>query len=299
MKKSTKIILTVGISLLIIGFLMSLVAFLMGITPFYIWKSVRDRNTVVYPSGENNFIWSSTEQNIRNLHIELGQTELHIIPGDSFVFTADGKIDSIAVTGDTLHIKHTEKDSETFGLFKSYLFEKEIPPLKATLTVPYNVFFENITLEIGMGEFESKMPLKCKRSTLNVGLGSCSLEDFSVTDYFETECDIGSLTIQGTIDGTSKIQCGMGSLFIQGNLKGNSKIQCGMGTVELITQGNPDDYNYKTKVGMGSVQIGDKTFEGLSNKERFSSAAKNYFDIDCGMGAITISFVDTFQEHTL
>ncbi len=280
MKKSTKIILTVGISLLIIGFLMSLVAFLMGITPFYIWKSVRDRNTVVYPSGENNFIWSSTEQNIRNLHIELGQTELHIIPGDSFVFTADGKIDSIAVTGDTLHIKHTEKDSETFGLFKSYLFEKEIPPLKATLTVPYNVFFENITLEIGMGEFESKIPLKCKRSTINVGLGSCSLEDFSVTDYFETECDMGSLTIQGTIDGTSKIQCGMG-------------------TVKLITQGNPDDYNYKTQVGMGSVQIGDKTFEGLSNKERFSSAAKNYFDIDCGMGAITISFVDTFQEHTL
>lgn len=280
MKKSTKIILTVGISLLIIGFLMSLVAFLMGITPFYIWKSVRDRNTVVYPSGENNFIWSSTEQNIRNLHIELGQTELHIIPGDSFVFTADRKIDSIAVTGDTLHIKHTEKDSETFGLFKSYLFEKEIPPLKATLTVPYNVFFENITLEIGMGEFESKMPLKCKRSTINVGLGSCSLEDFSVTDYFETECD-------------------MGSLFIQGNLKGNSKIQCGMGTVELITQGNPDDYNYKTQVGMGSVQIGDKTFEGLSNKERFSSAAKNYLDIDCGMGSIIISFVDTFQEHTL
>lgn len=280
MKKSTKIILTVGISLLIIGFLMSLVAFLMGITPFYIWKSVRDRNTVVYPSGENNFIWTSTEQNIRNLHIELGQTELHIIPGDSFVFTADGKIDSIAVTGDTLHIKHTEKDSETFGLFKSYLFEKEIPPLKATLTIPYNVFFENITLEIGMGEFESKMPLKCKRSTINVGLGSCSLEDFSVTDYFETEC-------------------GMGSLFIQGNLKGNSKIQCGMGTVELITQGNPDDYNYKTQVGMGSVQIGDKTFEGLSNKERFSSAAKNYLDIDCGMGSIIISFVDTFQEHTL
>ncbi len=280
MKKSTKIILTVGISLLIIGFLMSLVAFLMGSTPFYIWKSVRDRNTVVYPSGENNFIWSSTEQNIRNLHIELGQTELHIIPGDSFVFTADRKIDSIAVTGDTLHIKHTEKDSETFGLFKSYLFEKEIPPLKATLTVPYNVFFENITLEIGMGEFESKMPLKCKRSTINVGLGSCSLEDFSVTDYFETECDMGSLAIQGTIDGTSKIQCGMG-------------------TVELITQGNPDDYNYKTQVGMGSVQIGDKTFEGLSNKERFSSTAKNYFDIDCGMGAITISFVDTFQEHTL
>lgn len=280
MKKSTKIILTVGISLLIIGFLMSLVAFLMGITPFYIWKSVRDRNTVVYPSGENNFIWSSTEQNIRNLHIELGQTELHIIPGDSFVFTADRKIDSIAVTGDTLHIKHTEKDSETFGLFKSYLFEKEIPPLKATLTVPYNVFFENITLEIGMGEFESKMPLKCKRSTINVGLGSCSLEDFSVTDYFETECGMGSLTIQGTIDGTSKIQCGMG-------------------TIELITQGNPDDYNYKTQVGMGSVQIGDKTFEGLSNKERFSSAAKNYFDIDCGMGSIIISFVDTFQEHTL
>lgn len=280
MKKSTKIILTVGISLLIIGFLMSLVAFLMGITPFYIWKSVRDRNTVVYPSGENNFIWTSTEQNIRNLHIELGQTELHIIPGDSFVFTADGKIDSIAVTGDTLHIKHTEKDSETFGLFKSYLFEKEIPPLKATLTVPYNVFFENITLEIGMGEFESKMPLKCKRSTINVGLGSCSLEDFSVTDYFETECGMGSLTIQGTIDGTSKIQCGMG-------------------TVELITQGNPDDYNYKTQVGMGSVQIGDKTFEGLSNKERFSSAAKNYLDIDCGMGSIIISFVDTFQEHTL
>lgn len=280
MKKSTKIILTVGISLLIIGFLMSLVAFLMGITPFYIWKSVRDRNTVVYPSGENNFIWSSTEQNIRNLHIELGQTKLHIIPGDSFVFTADRKIDSIAVTGDTLHIKHTEKDSETFGLFKSYLFEKEIPPLKATLTVPYNVFFENITLEIGMGEFESKMPLKCKRSTINVGLGSCSLEDFSVTDYFETECD-------------------MGSLFIQGNLKGNSKIQCGMGTVKLITQGNPDDYNYKTQVGMGSVQIGDKTFEGLSNKERFSSTAKNYLDIDCGMGDITISFVDTFQEHTL
>lgn len=280
MKKSTKIILIVGISLLIIGFLMSLVAFLMGTTPFYIWKSVRDRNTVVYPSGENNFIWSSTEQNIRNLDIELGQTELHIIPGDSFVFTADGKIDSIAVTGDTLHIKHTEKDSETFGLFKSYLFEKEIPPLKATLTVPYNVFFENITLEIGMGEFESKMPLKCKRSTLNVGLGSCSLEDFSVTDYFETECDMGSLTIQGTIDGTSKIQCGMG-------------------TVKLITQGNPDDYNYKTQVGMGSVQIGDKTFEGLSNKERFSSAAKNYFDINCGMGSIIISFVDTFQEHTL
>lgn len=280
MKKSAKIILTIGISLLIIGFLMSLVAFLMGITPFYIWKSVRDRNTVVYPSGENNFIWSSTEQNIRNLHIELGQTELHIIPGDSFVFTADRKIDSIAVTGDTLHIKHTEKDSETFGLFKSYLFEKEIPPLKATLTVPYNVFFENITLEIGMGEFESKMPLKCKRSTINVGLGSCSLEDFSVTDYFETECGMGSLTIQGTIDGTSKIQCGMG-------------------TVELITQGNPDDYNYKTQVGMGSVQIGDKTFEGLSNKERFSSTAKNYFDIDCGMGSIIISFVDTFQEHTL
>ena len=280
MKKYPKIILIVGISLLIIGFLMSLVAFLMGTTPFYIWKSIMNKDTVVYPSSKDNFIWSSTEQNIRNLDIELGQTELHIIPGDSFVFTADGKIDSIAVTGDTLHIKHTEKDSETFGLFKSYLFEKEIPPLKATLTVPYNVFFENITLEIGMGEFESKIPLKCKRSTINVGLGSCSLEDFSVTDYFETECDMGSLTIQGTIDGTSKIQCGMG-------------------TVKLITQGNPDDYNYKTQVGMGSVQIGDKTFEGLSNKERFSSAAKNYFDINCGMGSIIISFVDTFQEHTL
>lgn len=299
MKKSTKIILTVGISFLIIGFLMSLVAFLMGITPFYIWKSVQDRNTLVYPAGEDSFIWTSPEQNIRNLDIKLGQTELHILPGDSFVFTSDGKIDSISVTGDTLYIKNTEQDSHTFGFLRYFLSNKDNLPRKATLTIPDGIFFEEIYLDIGMGNFQSQIPLQCQRSIINVGLGSCSLEDFSVTDYFETECGMGTIAIRGTIDGTSKIQCGMGSLLIQGHLKGKSKIQCGMGTVELITQGNPNDYNYKTQVGMGSVQIGDKTFEGLSNKEQFSSTVNNFFDIDCGMGSIIIRFVDTFQEHTL
>ena len=67
-----------------------------------------------------------------------------------------------------------------------------------------------------------------------------------------------------------------------------AKIDCGMGEVDLELVKGIDSANYKLKCGVGSIDIGDNSYSGLSREKRIENSATAEFELNCGMGAISV-----------
>jgi len=209
-------------------------------------------------------------RDIRKLDFELEAMDVEIQEGDTFSVRAD-QVDSrrftTRVEGDTWKI---DCDNQYFGRRPSRFggrWDRRAPHV--TITLPKGYMAEELDLEMGMGNLFASN-LSARRSELSVGMGNMTLENFTSGD-----CDI---------------EVGMGDLIILGSVTGRGAIDCGMGDLEMHLAGPQRDYGCNVSVGMGSVTVGDETIGGLSGERSFNAGAKNFFEIDCGMGNVEIYF---------
>ena len=70
---------------------------------------------------------------------------------------------------------------------------------------------------------------------------------------------------------------------------GRCKLDCGMGEIAASLVA-PSEYGYRVKVGMGDVRVGDNQFGGMGGTYKVNTGAENFFDINCGMGAVKVLF---------
>ena len=60
-----------------------------------------------------------------------------------------------------------------------------------------------------------------------------------------------------------------------------------MGNIKMNLEGNPEDYSFGVKVGLGSVKFNDIKKSGIENYIN-ENKKENHFSINCGMGNVDI-----------
>jgi len=288
MSRFYRIVCGMAAVLISLGLLLGLLGFLLGgraadlgqvnfplhgswLVGFY---SRGDRNNPLSGSDTIDIVYPGTE--IRKLDFELSCANVTFREGDAFRVEAkkiNAKRFRTELDGDTWEIECDVKDLDRISTRKA-------PAI--TITVPRGFVADDMELELAMGVL-TMMDVTARESDIEVGMGE--------------------LTASGFSSGDCKLTIGMGSLELSGEITGRSSIDCGMGSAVLTLAGSPEDYGFDTSVGMGSITvngteiapeglppIGSESVGGLAAGRSWNTNAPNFFEVDCGMGSVEVSF---------
>lgn len=210
-------------------------------------------------------------QNIESLDIDIDAGTLLIRSGEKFrVVTKNVYISSFnhslkdGVLTITYKITRTSFDVRNFHF--GY-FPWTNPKSVITVYLPEGTHLDSSKLTIGAGKIEMDS-LDTGTIHIKVGAGEVTVADLKAQD--------------------ANLDCGVGNIQITGEITGDSIVKCGVGQISLDLKGDPKDYDYKVKVGLGSTQINDDTFSGSTDKTETNDGATGSFDLDCGVGEIKI-----------
>lgn len=127
-----------------------------------------------------------------------------------------------------------------------------------------------------------------QKTKINVNAGQLKLYDLK-TNKAEFNVGAGNLKMDNVICQEMKLDVGMGNangdhILIQDTVN----VNVGMGNADIDLVGNEEEYNYKMKIGLGSVKIGNEKSFGLGNEKSYRGSTDKMIDVNCGMGAVKI-----------
>lgn len=279
MKTGTQTALIVALCLIGAGFFLTIVALAAGADVENATNHIRlrfDRNNEnidIYEEDLDTIMETEKRElallgdiipanSVRNLKLDIAAAEVVILTGSDYLVRAAGNACTVKQNGDTLRI--SSKKRHIFGFlgmpWKSGRIE---------IVVPADVRLDRLEIEFGAGSLVCNAPIECRSGKAEIGMGECRLNAINATDGFDLEC-------------------GMGSIKVQGRIEGNSSIECGMGEITMNLDGDPADYAYNAEVGMGSIKINDTEISGMGGKSQSPYNAKYQMKVECGMGAVNI-----------
>ncbi len=160
---------------------------------------------------------------------------------------------------------------------------------KILVYVPEQAVFSDVTMKVGAAAVEMDVAdLTCENLTLDVGAGNFEADGFTVNQTLNASIGAGNLEIADGTYQNVEMNCGVGNLEFAGTVNGNLTGECGMGNVTLDLSGTETDYDYKLACGMGQIAINGTTYSAISgNKTITNENIIGTIDLDCGMGQIT------------
>lgn len=204
---------------------------------------------------------------IHSLNIDIGMADAIIKEGDEFALDL-----SCYPNGDCREEVRDGvwkiKDRGYRDLFLLSNITNIFSERKIIIIIPRGYHFKDVKIKLGAGKLVGRGIL-ADASTLDLGAGEIVLADY--------------------YSGAAKIKCGMGKIMLEGQMRGRCKLDCGMGEIAASLVA-PSEYGYRVKVGMGDVRVGDNQFGGMGGTYKVNTGAENFFDINCGMGAVKVLF---------
>ena len=208
---------------------------------------------------------------IHSLNIDIGMADAIIREGDEFALDL-----SCYPNGDCREEVRDGvwkiKDRGYKDLFLLSNITNIFSERKVIIIIPRGYHFKDVKIKLGAGKLVGRGILT-DASSLDLGAGEIILADY--------------------YSGAAKVKCGMGKVMLEGQLRGRCKLDCGMGEIAASLV-SPSEYGYRVKVGMGDVRVGDNQFGGMGGSYKVNTSAENFFDINCGMGAVKV----LFGEHS-
>ncbi len=131
---------------------------------------------------------------------------------------------------------------------------------------------EEISILVGAGELLADR-IKAGTADFEIGAGHLSVEE---------------LTVSGKMD----LDVSMGAAEVAGTIAGDLDVECGMGEIVMSLTGSEDDHSYYVECGMGNVVVGDYSHGGVASHKSWNAGKSSYFDINCNMGNVTVTFED-------
>ena len=212
--------------------------------------------------------------NIRNLNISLGYSNLYIKESDKFFIQTNSADISCNSKNGTLNIKEN----------KNWFFINKSKTL--VIHIPSESNFNNITIDTGAGNVNIET-LLTNFLNLDLGAGATKIDNISSNKAF-ISTGAGKLTIsKGTINDL-KFNMGVGEVSITSKLTGNNSIEAGVGSLKLNLLGNTNDYKVKIEKGIGKTVIDSKN---VSDNEIIGTGI-NIVDIEGGVGQIDVNYID-------
>lgn len=300
MKKFTKIMLIIAVSLLGAGLIFCGVSTAMGASVWRMAKNgeLRYGNWHIGPVGlyyssadgddeEDDDMDDFDVSSIRNIKLDIDAAEITVKePDDSTKIRAvlkhgKEKYYSCRLDGDTLKIKYDAK--------KHYY--KRSPQI--ILYLPKGSSFDELNFDIGAADMSWKdFDSTCNRLIVDVGAGNFEAERFQVDGKMDVSVGVGNVEItDSVVYGDVALDCGVGNFSMEGSVEGNLKADCGMGSMTLDLNGEEKEYNYKLSCGLGSIDVDGETYSNISgDKEVKNEGAEKNMELDCGMGSIEVDF---------
>lgn len=198
---------------------------------------------------------------IRGLSLDIGAAAVTITRGDAYGLTVMGD----ARYTDTIDEGIWEIESETdlsTGFTKDTAFH---------ITIPHAVMLDELEISLGAGKLDAA-EITCQTADIEVGAGTITLTDFSCINGARFEVNAGSIAVDGTLSGKTRINCALGDA--------------------KLTLDRPANYGYDVDCGLGMVRLDGNSFSGLSNDVRHNSDATDFYKINCDVGNVDISFTE-------
>lgn len=125
-----------------------------------------------------------------------------------------------------------------------------------------------------------------------VSAGNVSAEGELWTDQLSIEIGAGEFVNSASVTAeTLEVEVGAGSAEIQGLTVKNIDGECGVGSLCMSIKGNEEDYNYNLECGIGDISIGSNSYSGLAREKDITyPGASGTIDLECGIGEIEIDF---------
>lgn len=87
-----------------------------------------------------------------------------------------------------------------------------------------------------------------------------------------------------------EVDMGVGDCSFWADIREKADIDGGVGNLELTLNGDKEDFNYDIDCGIGEITIGDETFSNLGEDQKINHHADKEIEIDCGIGEVEIAF---------
>lgn len=155
------------------------------------------------------------------------------------------------------------------------------------LNIPENFRFETAKIELDAGEVEAECAFAADELTVNAGAGIISLEN-TQADELSASVGTGEIDMEDGVFRSVYLDCGVGTVDMTADISEYAKIDCGMGTVDLKLVRGIKSANYVLQCGVGSIDIGNSSYSGLSRETWLDNGASADFELNCGMGAISV-----------
>ena len=95
----------------------------------------------------------------------------------------------------------------------------------------------------------------------------------------------------GAVLDNTEISVGMGSVQLEGRVNGDLQADCDMGSIRMYLEQAKEDFQYDIQCDMGSVQIDKENYSSfLRAKLKDGNGGNQKMEIDCGMGSVDIFF---------
>ncbi len=163
------------------------------------------------------------------------------------------------------------------------------------LTIPSGImehgWLEKIELKQGKGYINVGMPLTAKEISIKVGAGECVVsEKLTAEKEISVNVDAGEISLEELEANKVKLEGGVGELTASLLTADTIEIEGGVGNIEVEAAGEEADYSYDIQCGVGTVEIGDHEYSGLSSGGAINNPGNKKIEIDCGIGNVEVSF---------
>ncbi len=193
--------------------------------------------------------------NITALEFDLGGGEVTVQGGDGF---------SIDVRKGSIRQNQVKN-----GVWKLENGTKDWSGAEIVVTVPQNQVLEHLDMEVGTGRLTLEN-LRCKTAQFEVGVGSLNASNITVEQKSDVVVELGQVQFDGSLLGKTSVQCEMGDV-----------------KMELA---RPKEYGYRVEGDLAAVSIDGQSFDGLDTSMETMSDAPNFYEIQCDLGNVQISF---------
>lgn len=205
---------------------------------------------------------------VKNLELSLGAAEIVMIPGSKWT------VETRLIEPSAFRCEVTEKGTLIVDnrmrlpnlSFWQHADRHSAP--RILLTVPENATLSILKISLGAGSFTTRnAALSCKSGFIDVSAGNLVLDN-----------------VRG---GSWTLHCGAGNIELTGTASGSNNIDCGMGRIMLNLTGNPEQYSFAGRVGLGEISFNNTKRSGIGNID-CNERMENHFSVNCGMGQVAI-----------
>ncbi len=261
-------------------------------------------------------------ETITGLDFDFKADSVKIILGDQYSIESTGQYESYVKDG-KWYVKTAYSKT-----YISFLSRKIIIPAfwegwnetegKLTVTIPANTRFtsanikmtagdihgdvleaDKIDLKAGAGELNFK-ELSAQEMTLKVGAGDANFNKFCIEESCDIKVGAGEINLgsEDNILSENVIanlngECAAGEIYIAGKLTGDADLDCATGEIDLLLDGNRNNYNINTSGALAEINVENST--EFTNKESSDDSQKNKeqfanISLDCSLGEINVDF---------